>query len=56
MNNKKEMCNFCYENHNCRDCNIEKNLKSTISIKVGFIMEEYIQIFLKCIYCNENSN
>jgi hypothetical protein len=55
MNNKKEICYFCYGNHNCRDCNIEKKLKSTISIKVGLTMEEYIQEFLKCIYCNEYS-
>ena len=50
-----QYCEFCYENHSCRDCHKEKQLRTIISTKVGLLMEELIEHKLKCKYCNKYS-
>ena len=48
-------CNFCFGNHSCRNCPIEKQLAPTIKRMIGIKMEQFIGKYIACPYC-KNSN
>lgn len=55
--NKKNTiyCEWCNYNHNSRECPYEKLCNKEIIVKVGQIMEEFIEYNFKCTKCNEYS-
>ena len=48
-------CNFCFGNHSCRDCPIEKKLAPMIKKMIGIKMEHFIGKYIPCPYCKNNS-
>lgn len=53
MSNLK--CNFCFGNHSCRNCPIEKKIAPTIKKIIGIKMEQFIGEYIECPYCKINS-
>ena len=47
-------CNFCFGNHSCRNCEIEKKLAPTIKKMIGIKMEQFIGEYIACPYCKNN--
>uniref|UniRef100_A0A6C0J3P3 Uncharacterized protein n=1 Tax=viral metagenome TaxID=1070528 RepID=A0A6C0J3P3_9ZZZZ len=52
---EKIKCYYCGGNHNCRNCQIEKNLAGTMKQIVGKIMENIVAKYINCQYCNTKS-
>ena len=50
-----KICEWCNNNHISRECVYEKLCNKKIIIKVGQIMEEFIEYNFKCSQCNEYS-
>ena len=51
----KIICEFCNENHNCRNCPTERKLKQTVTKNIGKVIEDFIAQNIPCRHCNQNS-
>lgn len=48
-------CNFCFGNHSCRNCTIEKQLAPVIKKMIGNKIEEFIGEYIPCPCCKKNN-
>ena len=54
LHDKCMVCNWCGENHGSRECNEEKMAKTFLKLRVGSVMEQIAEKFIKCPSCLQN--
>jgi len=52
---KSIKCEFCGENHHCKNCNIEKQMKKTLTKNIGRVIEDFIAQNMECRDCRKMS-
>ena len=48
-------CYYCYENHSCRQCPLEKKMSPILKKYIGDTMEKYIADNIPCIKCKQQT-
>ena len=48
-------CYFCYDNHSCRECPLEKKMSPILKKYIGDTMEKYIADNIPCIKCKQQT-